>query len=102
MAEIEGRAAIICFGVQRVRHECRRIGSHAGIHVVAVIERLRKGVGSAELQALAETAIYVHLQTVVGADAFGKPMCRVPDGVVRKRRVCRVVDRAIGIARRAR
>src|SRR5207237_6936931 len=69
---------------------------------VAVIESFCKSIGTTELQAFAEAAIYVQFQTVVRTDAFGEPMGRVPNGVVCQWRVGRIINRPNGITCRAR
>src|SRR4029077_13096156 len=87
IANVEGRASVIGSRLERIGDESRGIGGYAGVHVVAVIERLGESVGAAELQSVSQPAIHVHLEAVIRTDAFGKPVRGVPDGLVSQRRV---------------
>ncbi len=61
-------------GIQRVGGERRRIGGHAGIHAVAVVERLSISVDAAESASRGQPVVHVHFQRVVGADSLGDPV----------------------------
>src|SRR5262249_19060718 len=91
---IKGRSPVIGFRVQRVRDECGRVCSHAGVQTVTVIQCFRERVHAAELQTIVPMMIHVDFKTVVRANPFGEPMCRVPDGTVAERSAHRIVKRS--------
>src|ERR1700739_2087438 len=102
MPHIKRGSPVISSGMKRVREEGRRIGCHAGVQIIAVIESLRKGVHATELQAARLVVSEVHCETVIRAYAFRKPVCGVPDSVIGESSARRKVKRSRRISCRAR
>ena len=87
MADVKGSAAVIGLRLQRIGDERRRIGGNAGVHVVAVVERLGKSVDGAELKTAREAMVHVRFEAVIGTNALRKPVCGIPDRVICEWRV---------------
>ena len=101
MPDVERCATVVPFGLERIHGERGRIRGDAGIHVVAVIETFREGIDTAELQAMTQAVVHIHLETVVRTDAFGEPTRRISDLRVGQRSVWGIVGNAPSEVRRA-
>src|ERR1700730_12065691 len=101
MPYVKRRSAIVGLGLKRVGNKRGRVRRDAGVQAVAIIERLRERIDSAELQSTGQTAVYIDLQAVIRADALREPVSRVPYGIVCQRRVGRIVQADSSFARRA-
>ena len=58
--DIERSPAVIRLGLQRIGGERGRVRRDAGVHAVAIVERLRVRVDAAELQTVAEPVVHIH------------------------------------------
>jgi hypothetical protein len=85
MRDVESGEAFIGGEIEGIGRESRSIACGGLIHGVAIIEGFREGVNTAERKAVAEAAANVHLKSVVGTDAFGKPCPSVGEGWVGSR-----------------